>query len=438
MAGSGIATSCMIGTLGSLSTSAVLASPGGDYRALVCVFLLGGNDSANMVIPSSTEQYNEYAASRQSLSIPQADLLPINPLTSDGADYGLHPSMPEMQSLFNNGDASIVANVGALVQPTTKIQYVNKSVPLSPSLFSHNSQQNFWQSVQAFEDQNVGWAGRMAEVMRDTHGQGLLPMNISLSGSNLLQVGEQTTALSISSRGAPSIHGFHNDERREAVEAMYAAGVNSSHLFESAFARTMTRSFSLVDALQLGLDLTAEPITLFDDDPLSQKLKMVSQIIAAQSHLNTPRQIFFVGSGGWDLHDQHLIKHSVLLGNVSRALSAFQTEMKAINCSDQVTTFTASEFARTLTSNGDGTDHAWGSHQFIMGGAVDGQKIKGNMPSLVLDNLDDIGRGRIIPTLSVDQYGAAMARWFGVGETDLDSIFPNLRNFDERNIGLFT
>ena len=437
-AGGGIATSCLLGTLGSLAATSALADTTGDYRALVCVFLLGGNDSFNMVVPGSTTEYNEYAAARQNLAIAQSDLLPVNPLVSDGADYGLHPSMPEIQTLFNNGELAIAANVGALVTPTTRNDYINGAVPLPPNLFSHNSQQNFWQSVQAFGAQNVGWSGRMAEILQDTYPGGALPINISLTGANLLQVGEQSTAYNVSAAGAPNINGFGSNARRAAVEAMYAASLSpQTHLFESAFARTMSRSFSLVDDLRTALETTPAPTTLFEADGLSQNLRMVAHVIAARSALNMQRQVFFVGYGGWDTHDDQLTRHIGLLGTVSRALSAFQTEMAAIGCNDSVTTFTASDFGRTLTSNGDGSDHGWGSHQLVMGGAVAGQQINGNMPPLVIDGPEDSGRGRIIPSVSVDQYAAAMARWFGVAEGELDTIFPNLTNFNDRDIGLF-
>lgn len=435
---SGIATSCLVGTLGSLAATRALAAADGDYKALVCVFFLGGNDSFNMLVPRSTNEYNEYANARQNLSIAQTDLLPVNPIVSDGADYGLHPSMADVQTLFDNGDLSIAANVGALVAPTTRNGYINNAVPLPPNLFSHNSQQNFWQSVQAFSAQNVGWAGRMAEILQDTYSDGTLPINISMTGANLLQVGAESTAYNVSAAGAPNISGFGNAARRATVEAMYAASTSAeTHLFEAAFARTMDRSFVLIDALRTALEVTPAPSTVFAADGLSQNLRTVAHIIAARNQLGMQRQVFFVGYGGWDTHDDQLVRHVDLLSTVSAALSTFQTEMKAINCNDNVTTFTASDFGRTLTSNGDGSDHGWGSHQIVMGGAVAGQRIIGNMPPLVIDGPEDSGRGRIIPSVSVDQYGAALARWFGVSDRQLDTVFPNLANFDDRDIGLF-
>ncbi len=436
LAATGLATPNLLGALAALASRPAAAATG-DYKALVCIFQLGGNDSFNMVIPRSNAEYNEYAAARQTLAIAQADLLPINPLVGDGADYGLHPAMPEAQVLFEAGELAIAANVGALVVPTSRADYLSGAVPLPPNLFSHNSQQNFWQSVEAFEAQNVGWAGRMAELMAPLHGGGVLPINCSLSGANLLQVGTQSSAFNVNASGAPNISGFGSANRKAAVEAMYAAtGTANGHFFQTAFAETMERSFGLSDALRVALETVPAPTTVFAADGLSQNLRMVAHIIASREQLGMQRQVFFVGFGGWDTHDDQLPRHVDLLGTVSRALAAFQAEMTLIGCNDNVTTFTASDFGRTLTSNGDGSDHGWGSHHLVLGGAVNGQRIHGQMPTMVIDGPQDSGRGRIIPDISVDQYGAAMARWFGVAETDLDALFPNLANFAVRDLGL--
>ncbi len=435
---SGVATSCLVGTLGSLATMRALAAADGDYRALVCVFLLGGNDSFNMVVPRSTVEYNEYAKSRQNLAIAKPDLLPVYPIESSDADFGLHPSMPEIQALFENGDLSIAANVGALVTPTTRTDYINNAVPLPPNLFSHNSQRDFWHSVQAFGVQNAGWAGRMSDILQDTYSGGELPINISATGTNLWQTGAESTAFTVGEGGAANIDGFGVAKHRAAVEAMYAASAGSeSHVFESAFARTMIRSITLLDVLRAALETTPAPATQFADDDLSQDLRTIAHIISARSRLGAQRQVFFVGYGGWDTHDAQHSRHVDLLRTVSVALSAFQTEMKSINCHNNVTTFTASDFGRTLTSNGDGSDHGWGGHQLVMGGAVAGRRIFGRMPPVVINGPNDSGRGRIIPSISVDQYGSALARWFGVQEAGLDAVFPNLSNFDQRDIGLF-
>ncbi len=434
--GASISGSALYATLGSLGASRVLAADADDYKSLVCIFMLGGNDGFNTLVPTSTAEYNEYAAARQNLALAQADLLPISPLNNDGASYGLHPGMPGIQSLFNNGDIAFSANVGALVAPTTRNDYVNSSVALPPNLFSHNSQQNFWQSVEAFEAQKIGWGGRMADILNTVNPDALLPLNISLSGSNLLQVGSNTTSFNTSSNGAIDYAGFWRDRRRDLVRSIYTE--NKSHLFETAFSETLDRSISYSEELSVALENTPAPATTFTDSKLSANLKAVAHMIAARNELKMNRQVFFVGFGGFDTHDTHLNRHAGLLEELDAGLTEFQQEMVAIGCHNSVTTFTASDFGRTLTSNGDGSDHGWGSHHLIMGGAVNGQHIHGEMPPLVIDGPQDTGRGRIIPTLSVDQYGATLAKWLGVADNDLDTIFPNLTNFNQRDIGLFS
>ncbi len=391
--GAPLAGQAAFGTLAGLAASPVLAADNEDYRALVCVFLLGGNDSFNMIIPSSDTAYNQYALARQNLAVARSSLISITPVVRGGVDYGVHPAMPELQSLFNTGDLAVVANVGALVEPTTRNDILNNSVKLPPNLFSHNAQRELWQGMQAYEARNIGWAGRLADQFSNINTAGLLPMNVSMSGENLLQFGA----------GARSI--------------------DADTLFSSK--------------VKTALSNTTKPVTSFDDNEFANSLKAVAHTIAARSKLGMQRQIFFVGFEGWDTHDNQIEEHSRLLARLSGGLNSFNAEMRAIGCHDNVTTFTASDFGRTLTSNGAGSDHGWGGHQLIMGGAVAGQNIHGNMPAMVIDGPQDAGGGRIIPDSSVDQYGASIARWFGVPENDLDLIFPNLLNFDRRDLGLF-
>lgn len=434
--GAGISGSALYTTLGSLGASRVLAADTDDYKSLVCIFMLGGNDGFNTVVPSSNAEYNEYADARQNLSLAQEDLLLLNPLSNDGASYGLHPAMSRIHSLFESGDIAIAANVGALVAPTTSDDYVNSRVALPPNLFSHNSQQNFWQSLEAFEAQKIGWGGRMADILNDVNPNALLPLNISLSGSNLLQVGSNSTAFNTNNNGAIQYAGFGNGSRRNLIRSIYSD--NKSHLFEQTFSETLNRSIDYSEELSVALANTPGPTTVFSERRLSANLRAVAHMIAAREELNMNRQVFFVGFGGFDTHDNHLDRHASLLEELDAGLSEFQQEMLAIGCHESVTTFTASDFGRTLTSNGDGSDHGWGSHHLIMGGAVNGQQIHGEMPPLVINGPQDTGRGRIIPTISVDQYGATLAKWLGVAENDLDTIFPNLKNFNQRDIGLFS
>lgn len=429
------ASRAAFGSLAGLSAGSLLAADNEDYRALVCVFLLGGNDSFNMVVPRSTNEYNEYATARQNLSVSRDSLLGINPVQTDGAEYGFHPVMAEVRDLFNSGDLAITANVGALVEPTTRNDVANRLVTLPPNLFSHNSQQNFWQSVEAFEAQRIGWAGRLADQFADINAAALLPMNISLSGANLLQVGQSSRSFNTTASGAIPFAGANVEARSAMLKSLYEKP--NDNLFEAAFSETMNRSILFSNTLETVLENTADPSTTFGTDGLSRNLRAIAKLIAARNQLAMRRQIFFVGFGGWDTHGNQLDRHPILLERLSKALNSFNTEMRAIGCHNNVTTFTASDFGRTLTSNGDGSDHGWGSHQLVMGGAVAGQQIHGNMPSLVIEGPQDAGRGRIIPESSVDQYGATLARWFGVPENDLDLIFPNLKNFTQRDLGLF-
>ncbi len=434
--GAGVSGSALYATLGSLGASRVLAADADDYKSLVCIFMLGGNDGFNTLVPTSNTEYNQYADARQNLALDQADLLPISPLNNDGASYGLHPGMPGIQSLFESGEIAFAANVGALVAPTTRADYLNSNVILPPNLFSHNSQQNFWQSVEAFEAQKIGWGGRLADVLNDVNPGALLPLNISLSGANLLQVGANSSAFNTTSNGAIEYAGFWRDRRRDLVRSLYTQ--NKPHLFESAFSEVLDKSIDYSEELAVALETAPAPSTVFSESRLSANLKAVAHMIAARNELSMKRQVFFVGFGGFDTHDTHLDRHASLLEELDSGLTEFQQEMLAIGCQDSVTTFTASDFGRTLTSNGDGSDHGWGSHHIVMGGAVNGQQIHGEMPPLVIDGPQDTGRGRIIPTTSVDQYGATLAKWFGVSDNDLDSIFPNLSNFNDRDIGLFS
>ncbi len=429
------ASRAAFGSLASLSAGSLLAADNDDYRALVCVFLLGGNDSFNMFVPTSTNEYNEYAIARQNLAVDRDSLLGINPLNNDGASYGFHPAMPEVRNLFDSGDLAIAANVGALVEPTTREDVANKLVQLPPNLFSHNSQQNFWQSVKAAETQTIGWAGRIADRFSTINASALLPMNISLTGANLLQIGQDSRSFNTTASGAIAFAGSNRESRSAMLQSLYAK--TSDNLFQDSFSETMNRSIQFSNVLDSALANTPAPTSNFSDNRLAQNLKAVAHLIAARNELSMQRQIFFVGFGGWDTHGGQLNTHPELLASLSSALASFNTEMRSIGCHDNVTTFTASDFGRTLTSNGDGSDHGWGSHQLIMGGAIAGQQIHGNMPSLVIEGPQDVGRGRIIPDSSVDQYGATLARWFGVAENDLNLIFPNLANFEQRDLGLF-
>jgi uncharacterized protein (DUF1501 family) len=419
------------------------SAPFPDYKALVCVFLFGGNDSFNMVIPRSSAEYNVYAASRQNLAIAQADLLPINPLTPDGAQYGLHPSLAGLQGLFENNHVAIVSNVGPLIQPTTKDQFFQQSVPLPPQLFSHNDQQDQWQSLKGNAQSNTGWAGRIADLIRSNVSGQQMATNASLFGNNLFQSAQETIAYVMGPTGPIPFEAFSNSgdpndllyQQRLAFERVINANYNS--IYERGFAEVQRRAVASAD--QVGTAIANAPIlnTVFPTSQLGLQLETVARLIAVRDELQMQRQVFFVAAGGFDSHDNQNTDQPGLLGGVSAALSAFYNATAELGVADAVTSFTQSDFARTLTSNGDGTDHAWGGIQLVLGDAVRGRDIYGVYPALAIGGPDDVGGGRMIPTTSADQYAATLARWFGIPDADLDIVAPNIDNFAVRDLGFF-
>ena len=422
-----------------------VSAPFGDYKALVCLFMFGGNDSYNMLVPRSTPEYNAYAASRQNLALQQTNLLPINPLTPDGAQYGLHPSMTGMQTLFEQGRAAFVANMGPLVEPTTKDQYFNQSVLLPPQLFSHNDQQDQWHSLKGATVSNTGWAGRIADLIRTNVANQQLATNVSLFGSSLFQSADETIAYVMGNNGPVPFTGFSssgdpNDlffQQRLAFERVLNAEYDT--IYERGYADVQLRAVETIDLVQGALDDPGrqQVTTVFPQSQLGNQLRTVAEMIAARDTLQMERQIFFVATGGFDTHDDQVLLQPGLLGGISDAVAAFYDATIELGVSNAVTTFSMSDFGRTLTSNGDGSDHGWGGHSFVVGDAVAGQDIYGTFPDLSLGSFDDVGGGRMIPTTSADQYAATLSRWFGVDESDMVSVAPNIGNFIQQDLGLF-
>jgi uncharacterized protein (DUF1501 family) len=414
------------------------AAPFTDYRCLVNVFLLGGNDAFNLVVPRSDAEYNVYAASRQNLSIPQTDLLPIVADNPDGALYGLHPNAGELQALFESGDLAVIANIGPLLEPTTRADYLNKNVDLPPQLFSHNDQQDQWQSLKGKSSLTTGWAGRIADNLQADVGSQRLPINISSSGTTLYQAGESTVPYTVGVDGANAYGALAPDvqfgpDRRAAFESHLANGFRNIHA--RALAAVHQRSLALADLVNDALAGLPELATTFPASRLGAQLHIVARLLAVRSDFEASRQIFYVATGGFDTHDNQNDDQPDLFADISASLGAFNTAMNEIGLLDQVVTFTQSDFGRTLTSNGDGTDHGWGSHQLVMGGPVLGRKIYGTMPLLEIGGADDVSGGRMIPTTSADQYAATLARWFGVAESELATIAPHLPNFAVQDLG---
>jgi len=404
---------------------------GGEYKALVCLLLSGGNDSYNMLIPRGNTEYAEYAAVRSNLAIPQADILPINPEVTDGRDFGLHPALTGIKSIFEQGNAAFISNVGTLVEPTTKPGVQNGSAKLPLGLLSHSDQVMHWQTAYPQDRKNTGWGGKMADILKSMNDDNGVSMNISLGGNNLFQRGETVTEYAINADGGVAIAGWNEpvpflQMMKEDITDM----MNKQYedVFRDSYAGVLKRSVESNEVFNAALE-GVNVTTPFSNDQLSQRMRMIAQSIAARNELGAKRQIFFVDIGGFDNHDELINAHAGLMGRVDDALTSFYNATEELGVSDCVTTFTISDFARTLTSNGNGTDHAWGGNTIVMGGAVKGKNMYGNYPILSLGNDLELGGGILIPTTSADEYFAELALWFGISANDLSQILPNIGNF---------
>jgi uncharacterized protein (DUF1501 family) len=421
------------GLLGSLAGVAQASAAADDYKALVCLFFYGGNDAFNWLVPREATQYQKYAQSRPNLAIP---LEQLQPLGAPSVDVGLHPSCPGIASLFAQKRAAFVANCGTLMAPTTKDDFLaGKNLP--PALFSHNDQQDIWMSGAPGLPKLSGWAGRVDQLLDPMNGSSPLAMNLSLSGNNLFGSGGALPAYILNSNGATLIDSIHHHSENYYPYLKHITLAEASvNPLERQMGRAMRSAFDVAEVVDSALQDTPPPTTPFDlDSDLGRNMRMAAYMISTHALLGVKRQIYFVGYGSFDTHDRQGELQPELLGTVDAAVSAFQAEMEARGLADNVTLFTMSDFGRTLTVNGDGTDHGWGSHHLVVGGAVRGGDIYGRMPDMTLDGPDDGGFGRIIPSTSVDQYAATLASWFGVAAADLPKVFKNLPQFTPRKLG---
>lgn len=407
-----------------------------DYRALVCVFLFGGNDANNMIVPRSIG-YAEYAAARGNLALPSSQLLPVFPENGDGREWGFHPSMTGLQILFEHGKVAIVSNIGPLVAPITQAQYRARSVPVPPSLFSHSDQQALWQTSVSDRNSTTGWGGRTADLLRSLNDNQQVSMSISLGGSNTYQIGRHVFQYQVSPSGSIALNNYRlppsTDPESRALDRILAR--QHANIFENAYRDTVKQAIDN-DLLIRSAVANAPPlVTTFPTTRLGSQLRMVAQLIASRATIGHRRQIFFCATGGYDTHGNQMGTHAALLQELSEAVSSFYGATVELGVADQVTTFTASDFGRTFPTNGSGSDHGWGSHHLVVGGAVRGRRFYGTFPTLVVNGPDDTGLGRWIPTTSVDEYSATLARWFGVAASDLPIILPNIGRFAMPNLG---
>jgi uncharacterized protein (DUF1501 family) len=414
----------------------------GGYKAIVCLLLSGGNDSFNMLIPRGNTEYNEYLTTRSaSIAVPQNEILPIDTNNQGGKLLGLHPSMVNMKSLYDSGKLAFISNIGTLVEPViNKTDFYNGAYDTPLGLFSHADQVMHWQTSLANERSAVGWGGKMADLMASCNNNQTISMNMSLAGSNVFQTGNNTVEYSLDPyNGSQGIMGY--DAPDWIVEQMRKQGADNiidatyQDMFKKSFIDVIKTSRDGHELFETALGNISPFSTQFTDNYLSKSFEMVAKTIAARSELDMSRQVFFIEYGGWDHHDEVVTAQAEMLTEVDNALNEFNNalnELAATENSDinnNVTTFSISEFARTLTSNGNGTDHAWGGNVFVMGGPVNGGNVYGSYPSLELNGPLEIGGGVIIPQLSADEYFAELALWFGVSESELATIFPNIGNF---------
>ena len=433
----GVATPWALNLAAMAEASAANAT---DYKALVCVFLYGGNDYANTVVPYDASGHALYQQLRPSFAYSRERLastvLVPTAVPTDSAgfshQYALAPELAPMLPLFNAGKLAVMLNVGSLVQPTTKLQYTNKSVRLPPKLFSHNDQQSVWQSSSP-EGASSGWGGRMGDLFQSGNSNATFTC-VNVSGNAVYLSGKSAVQYQVTSNGSVPLTGLKSPLFGSAACSAALRTLISqqrSHLLENEYNRVCRRSIDAHEVLTAALSAAPTLATAFPAaNPLADQLKLVARMMSAAPTLGAKRQVFFVSMGGFDNHDGMLTDHPGLLTRLGEAMSAFYASTVELGLADQVTSYTASDFGRTLSGNANGSDHGWGSMHFVMGGAVNGQRFYGTAPIIANNGPDDVGQGRLLPSTSVEQFAATMGGWLGVADSELLALLPNLQNYN--------
>ncbi len=441
----GVATPLAI-NLAAISEAAAFDNT--DYKALVCLFMYGGNDYANTVVPYDAANYALYhqiragaaGENQAGIALARAALAPtaLTPVggqvLTDNLQYALAPQLAGLKSIWDAGRLAVQLNVGPLIQPTTLAQYQSSNRaanPLPPKLFSHNDQQSVWQS-NSTEGSTVGWGGKLGDIAMSSNTNNSLLTCISASGNAVFVAGRDALQYQVSPGGAVRINAL-NTPLKDALTAIITR--QSSHVLENEYAIVTRRSMDMEGVVNSAL-AGVNPSTSFGaSNPLANQLKIVARLIGARAALGMRRQVFFVSLGGFDNHNLLMQDHPNLMTRVNEAMSAFYAATVELGVANKVTTFTASDFGRTLSSNADGSDHGWGSHHFVMGGAVNGGRFYGTAPHVSIQTNDQVGQGRLLPSTSVDEFAATLARWFGCATNELPGILPNVTNFTNTALG---
>lgn len=426
--------------LGALAADRAEAADTGGYRALVCLFMLGGSDSHNWIVPTDAAGYAEYARVRAELAWPSARLQPIRtPRQDSGRSFGMPQELAALRSWYESGRAALLANVGPLVRPLTKAEYRNGGAAVPAKLFSHNDQQSTWQSL-APEGALSGWGGRMGDLLRSANAQPVFTA-VSANGNAVFLTGRSVTQYQAGANGPIGVDALSKTwvlgSSSVAPVLRRVLGSSGSNDFQAEYARIVQRSLDTTATLRSAIDSAGIPAlsTALAEDALARQLRVVAQMIAAGPRMGMKRQVFMVSLGGFDSHNNQMRDQPVLMSRVANASDWFLRALDAAGMLGNVTLFSASDFGRTLSSNGDGSDHGWGSHHFIAGGAVRGGDLYGRFPLTALGTDTDVGSGRLLPTTSVTQYAATLGRWMGLTPSELTTVLPNLGQFSQTDLG---